>query len=271
MELSYRSEKILQLLSDFYLLTHFRVAIFKSDFQELLAYPTRLSSLCKAIRSDESLLEACRFCDFNGFNRCKHSKSPIIYQCHMGLTEMIVPIYSNQTIIGYFMCGQIRTSATPVSIDKFLDKKKETFTVSSEIIQSTQRFLEIMAFHIEKSGCLTENKDSLSYEIDQYILSNLSNPLDVTMLCEKFHYKKTAFYKTTGELYGIGIMKHIQYLRIQKAKEYLSTTDYSVSQIALKVGIADYNYFTKVFKSIEHCTPREYRKNNIAMLIHELQ
>ena len=49
--------------------------------------------------------------------------------------------------------------------------------------------------------------------------------------------------------------------RIAVARVLLITTDLSVSAVAERVGISDYNYFTKVFKSIQGSTPSRYRQN----------
>ena len=63
-------------------------------------------------------------------------------------------------------------------------------------------------------------------------------------------------------MFGVGIMKHVKNLRIQTAKELLSSTNFPISDIAYEVGFSDYSYFTKVFKEEVRCTPREFRKNN---------
>ena len=71
------------------------------------------------------------------------------------------------------------------------------------------------------------------------------------MLCKEFHYQKTNFYKVTHELYGISIMNHVRNLKIQVAKNLLSSTDIPINQIAAQIGMDDYNYFTKLFKQLE--------------------
>ena len=59
--------------------------------------------------------------------------------------------------------------------------------------------------------------------------------------------------------------KNLSYLiaqkRMEAAKRLLLQEDCSVSEVAERVGISDYNYFTKVFRSVTGVTPTAFRKN----------
>ncbi len=285
MELSFSLNDVKKTLEDFYNITNFRIALFDEHFNELLAYPSRLSDFCKIIRSDHELYESCRFCDFNGFCRCQKTKEPVIYQCHMNLTEIIFPIISSNVIIGYLMCGQIHTDETDSAVqsmvcnytssngintdDLMMIHKKQPIT-SLKVIDSILHFLNIISNYFMSTHSLFINNNSLAYQIDQYILSHIADSLDVETLCKHFHYQKTTFYKITNNLYGMGIMKHIRRIRVQQAKILLSTTTLSISEVALSVGIEDYNYFTKIFKSEANCTPSDYRKNSFCTFVLDL-
>ncbi len=281
MDLSYSLDKVKKILEDFSTLTHFRIALFDENFTELLAYPSRLSGFCKLIRSDENLNKTCLFCDFNGFCRCKTHQEPIVYECHMGFTEIILPIISSDIVIAYLMCGQIKTPQSDTCLNaaihdtdllKSLNKKELMDAYRSHpltpdnVTSSILSFLEILTTHLVSSHALIVNNNSLAYEIDQYILNHMTEPLDVTTLCNHFHYQKTNFYKITSSFYGTSIMKHIRHMRIQHAKDLLASTEYSISEVSEMVGIDDYNYFTKLFKKEANCTPREYRRNNPLLL-----
>ena len=47
---------------------------------------------------------------------------------------------------------------------------------------------------------------------------------------------------------------------MQRAKEYLEQTDFSITQIADKCGYEDEKYFSKVFKEEMGMLPTKYRK-----------
>ena len=48
--------------------------------------------------------------------------------------------------------------------------------------------------------------------------------------------------------------------RITRAKQLLRFTDMTVDEIGVAVGMADANYFSRMFRKVEGSSPREYRK-----------
>lgn len=58
---------------------------------------------------------------------------------------------------------------------------------------------------------------------------------------------------------GISPRKYITNLRLMRAKELLTTTKYSVKEIAELTGHQNQLYFCRIFKTYVGCTPTEYR------------
>ena len=59
---------------------------------------------------------------------------------------------------------------------------------------------------------------------------------------------------------GVSITSYINKIRVEKAAILLKNTDESVTDIAFNVGFSDLNYFSRTFKKIMNCTPKEYKK-----------
>lgn len=59
---------------------------------------------------------------------------------------------------------------------------------------------------------------------------------------------------------GMTVMEYLKRVKIKYACEFLATSDKPFSLIATKMGFADASHFTKNFKRIMGCTPREYRE-----------
>ncbi|OON97176.1 MAG: hypothetical protein ATN31_08540 [Candidatus Epulonipiscioides saccharophilum] len=279
MDLSINYQEINNILMDFYHLTGFRIALFNAEFQELLAYPTRLSTFCKLLRDEAKLEEICKKSDYEAFCKCQKTSESLYYKCHMGMTEMLVPIKIEENIIGYIMTGQIyeeNTTSWPklaqylnIEVEGSLayDKLEQIYNnkqkLTSKQMHSAFNILNVITKYLCQNEKITKNKHKFAYKLDQFIIDNIDQDIDVNMLCKKFEYQKTTFYKVTNECYGTSIMKHVMQLRIQFAKKLLLNTNLPISIISSQVGINDYNYFTKVFKKEAKCTPREFRKNNI--------
>ncbi|MFI3169007.1 MAG: PocR ligand-binding domain-containing protein [Faecalibacterium sp.] len=281
MDIAYNLTEVRKLLSDFYILTDFRVALFDKNFQELYAYPSRFSNFCKTIRTNETLLACCKRDDLLHFEQCKQEKHAIVYTCHAGLYEVIAPIIVNETVVGYIMAGQIYGDNCYLSnFDKicahFMEFNLDLDALSKEYLSSnqtslvkleaTKHLMQVCAEYLCNVQAVSLNTHSLAHEIDQFVLENMTRDLSVAELCETFHYHKTRFYQETNAIFGMTVTRHIRQLRIYKAKELLSNTSLKISDIASAVGMPDYNYFTKVFKCEVGCIPREFRKNSIASL-----
>ncbi len=62
------------------------------------------------------------------------------------------------------------------------------------------------------------------------------------------------------EAAGIGLHEYLTFIRLQRAALELIETDDTVTQIAMRCGFTDANYFKDAFKKKYGVTPRAYRK-----------
>lgn len=98
--------------------------------------------------------------------------------------------------------------------------------------------------------------DRLLGYIDRYYATDLS--LDT--LSRALSIGKTKLCAIAASESGMTVSRLIASRRVAVACRMLELSDDSIQQIAEAVGIPDYNYFSKVFKSIEGVTPSAYRK-----------
>lgn len=93
-----------------------------------------------------------------------------------------------------------------------------------------------------------------------YIAANFAKNItleDVSMEVNiSSYYLSRIFKENTGE----NFIDYLTGLRMQKAKELLSTTQYSMKEICVMSGYSDPNYFSKSFKKNVGVTPTEYRE-----------
>lgn len=66
------------------------------------------------------------------------------------------------------------------------------------------------------------------------------------------------FHKSTG----ISLVQYINKIRIGQAKKYLLSTDWTITEIAFKVGFNSLPHFNRIFKEFESCCSSKFRKNN---------
>ncbi len=266
-----------KLLRNFYRIAKIRIVVFDENFEEITAYPRRLPTFCTVIRTAEAGRENCLRCDKAACLYVSERRQQVYtYQCHAGLKESIVPIVLDKAVIGYLIFGHIapcediesgweiiREHCRDYPIDMgllesaFADRRY----FSDDYIDSAAQIMKVIASYVCISHMAVLKRDSLPLQIDRYLQSHLEADLDCAALCERFELSRTKLYQLSLENFGTGITDYIRDLRLKKARELLETTNMPVREVAARVGIGDYNYFTKLFKNVTGLTPRDYRKS----------
>ncbi len=93
----------------------------------------------------------------------------------------------------------------------------------------------------------------------RYIHENFHHKLTVSQLAAMEHYTESHYHHWFQKYTGTTPRLYIQRLRIAKAKELLTTTDYSLQYISCHVGYGHQSTFSKAFVEIEGVTPLHFR------------
>ncbi len=96
-------------------------------------------------------------------------------------------------------------------------------------------------------------------EVAQYIEEHFFEPLSLSLLSEKYHMESTYLSRLFRRETGMTIMNSIAFRRIERAKELMGEKNSSLTDISFRVGYDDYNYFNRVFRKFEGCSPRDYK------------
>ena len=267
-------ERLNSFLKDFHEVTGLRAGIYNDHFYEVAAYPANHSGFCKIIRSREAGIARCKACDHAAFTHAKANREVYVYSCHAGLTEFISPIRDHSNAIGYLMIGQMRSeqdsfvewnrvllSLTKLGLDA--DYLETAFyslhSVSEAKVHAYARIVQTCAYSIWLDHDIRVQKENTAKNLENYIDTHLSECLFIEVLSERLKVGKTTLCSCAKKSFGVSIGEYIRKRRVELAKDLLQRTNEPVASIAEQVGIADYNYFTKVFKSETGVTPTAYR------------
>ncbi|MGN1014126.1 MAG: AraC family transcriptional regulator [Butyricicoccus sp.] len=93
----------------------------------------------------------------------------------------------------------------------------------------------------------------------RYINEHYQEPITVYQLAKMESYNVTYYNDWFKQQTGVSPIHYLRCLRINRAKELLSSTSYSVMEIALLVGYSCNSTFTRAFHNVTGMTPKEYR------------
>ncbi len=100
--------------------------------------------------------------------------------------------------------------------------------------------------------------EKLKLYLDQHYMEKLS----LSSISRALHIGRTKLCALAKELSGGSTLSQlIAQRRIYAAKRLLLQSTLPISAVAEEVGISDYNYFTKVFRSVTGMTPSSFRKS----------
>jgi len=94
----------------------------------------------------------------------------------------------------------------------------------------------------------------------EYIKNNYSKPLSLDEVSYYVNISPYYFSKIFKEGTGENFIEYLTNIRIEKAKELLGNSDYSMKEICVMVGYSDPNYFSRSFKKNVGVTPTEYKE-----------
>lgn len=272
--LQFNRENLFQILRSFYTLTRIRIVLIDSDFHELLSYPKEQRGFCAMIRKDPQINAGCAASDRGGCLKCAKTKELVIYRCHAGLTETVVPIHDQSGILGYVMFGQILPAEAHAAIRKRLrlqypeqrfpgvrDAIEQIPVRSTDELNAAAMVLQAITSYVLTNRWVTPGKSEFIRRLDNLIVGRLEESITVDDVCAEFHVGRTRLYAVAADYLGCGLAEYIRRQRIQYAQKLLEDRERSVADVAYAVGFADYTSFARAFRRISGVSARQFRKN----------
>ena len=152
-------------------------------------------------------------------------------------------------------------------IKKVLDENKTQDSKRLMLIKSNlyQFLIYCICNHI-RTESYQANKDNENYvvtELLKYIQTNYSAQITSKDMAEICGYTPSYFCRYFKNFVGKTPVEYLNTIRIKKAHEMLCNTNKTITEIALAVGYTSLNYFSRQFRNLFDCSPKDMRKQNI--------
>ena len=138
------------------------------------------------------------------------------------------------------------------------DYKRRTSTLLHSFLLQTAH--EHLLSHNSAQGRKLRKSDVIAEQLLRYLNQNYTKHLTSTEIEELFESNFDYLNRVFSSLTGSPIFTYLNILRINNAKQLISTTDLPFSEIAYLVGIEDRYYFSKLFRKSTGMSPTEYYK-----------
>ncbi|MFK3937986.1 helix-turn-helix domain-containing protein [Alkalihalobacillus sp. NPDC078783] len=125
--------------------------------------------------------------------------------------------------------------------------------------QLVEYLVQHFSVSYNQSLSLDHKNKNRKKEIEEYIKSNYYNGLSLKDLADYFYLSPTYVSKYFKEVFGMTFLKYLNKVRLNHAINELSSTNYSVTSIAMNTGFPNVSSFIKGFKDEFGTTPHEYR------------
>lgn len=278
MNVLFDSEQLLRLLSSLYTLTGIRANILNSQGRDI-CLNTEHAPFCEKINSVPEGHERCTACDARAVRECDKTENRFhSYRCHAGICEAILPLRPENGLppLAYLIYGQLLDDAPiekqwedcrktlewwpedPEELRRdffqFRRYSRAELTAYSEILEALSSYI------LHKEMILAAERTDLQ-RLELYLDQHYIEKLSLDSISSQLHIGRTKLCMLAKELSGGKTLSHlITQRRIDAAKILLLKSDQPISAVAEAVGIGDYNYFSKVFRSVAGVTPSAFRK-----------
>lgn len=123
-------------------------------------------------------------------------------------------------------------------------------------------FLEQLLLWCDAANPNTEAQrlDSRVRRAMAYICDHYREPLTLEHIAKACGLSPSRLAHLFPEAVGVTPMRYLEQHRIEIARQRLEATSDSITAIAERVGYGSAGYFSKVFRSVMGCTPREHRQ-----------
>ena len=231
---------------------------------------------CRAINDLPEGHERCIACDQCKIRHYTAERGFQFYRCHVGICEAVMPLYDRKNPLAYLAVGcylddspmEEQWEHTRSLLDWWPggpDALKEAFfqfrQYSQQEIQAYAETLEALSAYIQLKGMILATEQTDAQKLALYLDEHYMEKLSLASISRHLHIGRTKLCAIAKELSGGETLSYlIARRRIDAAKRLLLQSNMPISAVAESVGISDYNYFSKVFRSMTGTTPSTFRK-----------
>lgn len=138
-----------------------------------------------------------------------------------------------------------------------------TRTLMTCYLQET--LLLLMQFYeaINHKALISDNRsdrNDLLSEILAYMNKRITEPLTIEEICHEFYISRSSLQALFKTHLNTSPKNYLLNIKLQKSKELIRDNQYTISEIAYRLGFSSIHYFSRLFKKYFNITPSAYAR-----------
>ncbi|MEI6872030.1 MAG: PocR ligand-binding domain-containing protein [Verrucomicrobiota bacterium] len=237
--------------------------------------------VCRMIRSDAAGLSRCNACDRKFHSRAEKSGKAQLYTCHAGFWDIAVPIFVFGHHVATISSGQLLREQKSDRAFRHLQERISWLNFSNcdlrkaydgapyllrEQVTSLMQLLELFARQICESA---QHIRDLNAQLErreirlarEFVEREFRDPaLSLSQAASHAGLSPAHFSNVFRRTTGINFVRFIQTRRVTEAKNQLSKTQDSITEVCFACGFNSLTHFNRVFRAFEKLSPSQYRQ-----------
>lgn len=245
-------------------------------------------NICEYCKEKSAVFkDRCVCSDKERLNKVAETKQSMVYLCHMGLSEVIIPIVDENRTIGVIFLGQARTEGDSPSFEEmyqrlfeldpvnFSENRREkirnaydrTVVTTREKLNSLIALAEFIGQSIYVNRWLDIRTVTTEQNFRLYVYEGLDlvhiplSALSIERIAEELNISYSQLNRLSRTVFGMPLKQYALNVKVSAAAHILlEDRGMSVSDVAYSVGIDNPHYFSRIFSDKMGMSCTEYRR-----------
>ncbi len=218
-----------------------------------------MSAYCAARRQDRVFDQACAACDHRHLEAAKRTRDVLIYHCHNGLIEGVVPLYDKHALyLGAIVFGQLRDAKRPLPADANAAQRRLYRSLqrsTPERARDIGYLLKYVSEAIIERDLIRLRNRPWAETIERHVAAHPEQKgtlRDLALLIGRSPSFLTHHFQSE---FGCSSREYVLRAKLEKARDLLREGK-RVKDVAYELGFYDPFHFSRRFKAYWGVAPR---------------
>nr|WP_318384983.1 PocR ligand-binding domain-containing protein [uncultured Enterobacter sp.] len=249
---------------------------------------------CQQMRASQHYRQQCQRCDKRGGFAALEADKPHLYRCHAGLVEFSLPLEIDGQLLGFVICGQVRVDAhndiasvlqdddaqhaqaalmslwhdvPQVDYTRLTSAARLLNSIVTSYLNNNVRTLLLNKNLAEPRKLISHREkrhDVIMNKTLRYIDEHLFEGLTLEKVAAHVYLSPYYFSRLFRKHQGVGFNAWVNEKKMQRARDLLHSSDWSIDCIARRLHFSQTSYFCKLFRQTYQLSPQQFRLQRTA-------